>query len=144
MVFVGYPVGGSLDRDTIGNHQAVNGGARRLTPRVAAVLSVLGDSTRRRLIDQLAHDGPLNASQLARSYPVSRQAVVKHLAVLEDAGVVTGHRTGNEVRFELEGKALSDTASWLVDVGNEWDRRLDALQRHMKAPKRPVRRPGSR
>ncbi len=104
------------------------------SPRVEAVFTALADPTRRRLIGQLANDGPLNASQLAQAHPVSRQAVVKHLAVLSGAGIITGHRYRNEVRYEVDPDLLQDAVGWLNDVGAQWDRRLGALRRHVETP----------
>jgi DNA-binding transcriptional ArsR family regulator len=63
--------------------------------------------------------------------PVSRQAVVKHLSALADAGLVTSERAGREVRFQVSRDGIGDAVNWLVTVGDRWDRRLDALRRHL-------------
>lgn len=62
---------------------------------------------------------------------MSRQAVAKHLASLEAAGLVTSLRQGREVRYELVTERVAGASAWLDDVGTRWDRRLKALQRHL-------------
>jgi DNA-binding transcriptional ArsR family regulator len=98
---------------------------------VDAVFAALGDPTRRRLLEQLSRHGPLTATQLAQGYPVSRQAVVKHLTALSGAGLLSAARTGREVRYRVEPQLIEGAAAWLADVGAVWDRRLAALQRHI-------------
>ncbi len=100
-------------------------------PDPAAVFAALGDPTRRRLLERLSHDGPLSATQLAPSYPMSRQALVKHLAALSAAGLVDAERRGREVRYEVVPSHLDAAAAWLTDVGRQWDDRIAALRRHL-------------
>jgi DNA-binding transcriptional ArsR family regulator len=96
------------------------------------VFAALADPTRRRLLDQLAAEGPLTATALAEDYPMSRQAVAKHITALAGAGLVVGERIGREVRYRVAGAGLGDAATWLAGVETRWDRRLDALQRRFK------------
>jgi ArsR family transcriptional regulator, cadmium/lead-responsive transcriptional repressor len=96
-----------------------------------AVFEALGDPTRREVMRRLAQDGPASATQLAADLPVSRQAVAKHLAALEDAGLVEGEREGRERRFRLTPAPLSEAAAWMADVGAEWDQRLRRLRRRL-------------
>jgi DNA-binding transcriptional ArsR family regulator len=96
-----------------------------------AVFAALADPTRRQLVDRLAASGELNATQLGAGMPMTRQAVAKHLAALEAAGVVSAERQGREVRYRLDGEAVAQAAAWLRDVGTRWDRRLAALRRHL-------------
>lgn len=98
---------------------------------VDAVFAALGDPTRRQILDQIAQQGPLTATELAGRYPMSRQAVVKHLSALADAGLLAGERRGRSVRYRVVSGGLGDAAAWLAEVGDRWDRRLDALQRHL-------------
>jgi DNA-binding transcriptional ArsR family regulator len=100
--------------------------------RGEAVFAALADPTRRTVLGRLAEEGPLSATQLAARFPVSRQAVVKHLSALADAGLVHSERAGREVRYQLVPAALDDAVAWLVTVGNRWDRRLSALRRHLE------------
>jgi DNA-binding transcriptional ArsR family regulator len=96
---------------------------------VDEVLAALADPTRRRLLDLLAARGAASATELAGELPVTRQAVVKHLAVLDAAGLVAGRRSGREVRFEVRSAALGATARWMASLAADWDRRLA----HIKA-----------
>jgi DNA-binding transcriptional ArsR family regulator len=100
-------------------------------PDVDAVFAALADPTRRRLLDQLSTDGPLTATELAGNYPVSRQAVVKHLSALAAAGLLDAERRGREVRYGVVPGRLGGASSWLAEVGTRWDRRLEALQRQL-------------
>jgi DNA-binding transcriptional ArsR family regulator len=100
--------------------------------RSAEVFAALADSTRRRLIDQLSRSGAASATELAGTLPISRQAVAKHLAMLEDAGLVAGERAGRERRYRLTPGPLADAVSWMAAVGSEWDERLDALRRSLR------------
>ncbi|SFQ45056.1 DNA-binding transcriptional regulator, ArsR family [Amycolatopsis arida] len=96
---------------------------------VDAVLGALADPTRRALLDVLAARGTASATALAAELPVSRQAVVKHLAVLEQAGLVSSTRAGREVRYTPRARALTATARWMADLAAEWDRRLATIKR---------------
>jgi DNA-binding transcriptional ArsR family regulator len=62
---------------------------------------------------------------------VTRQAVAKHLAMLEEAGLVSGERSGRERRYRLTPAPLGEAVSWMASVGSEWDERLEALRRHL-------------
>ncbi|CAN5475368.1 metalloregulator ArsR/SmtB family transcription factor [soil metagenome] len=97
-----------------------------------AVFAALADPTRRRLLALVGERGEVTATQLAVELPVTRQAVHKHLASLEGAGLVRGARTGREVRYRLTPAPLSDAMAWMTTVGAQWDARLAALERHLK------------
>ena len=98
---------------------------------VDAVFSALADPTRRRLLAQLSAEGPLTATELAADYPVTRQAVVKHLGALTAAGLLDTHREGREVRYGVVPGQLGGATAWLAEVGRRWDGRLTALQRQL-------------
>jgi DNA-binding transcriptional ArsR family regulator len=100
-----------------------------------AVFTALADPTRRRLLDQLSHEGPLTATELAASYPVTRQAVVKHLGALAAAGLLDARRQGREVRYAVVPQRLGGASAWLADVGQRWDERLEALRRQLTDPR---------
>ncbi|MFF9430554.1 MULTISPECIES: metalloregulator ArsR/SmtB family transcription factor [unclassified Streptomyces] len=93
------------------------------------VLGALADPTRRALLDLIAEQGRATATSLAARLPVSRQAVVKHLAVLDTAGLVTAARVGREVRYAVRPAALDATARWMAALASDWDRRLAAIKR---------------
>ncbi|MGH8959294.1 MAG: ArsR/SmtB family transcription factor [Acidimicrobiia bacterium] len=92
------------------------------------VFSALSDPTRRELIRSLA-DGPATATQLSRQFPISRQAITKHLAALDEAGLVDRNASGREIRYSLRTERLADVSSWVTEVGSSWDRRLADLKR---------------
>jgi DNA-binding transcriptional ArsR family regulator len=93
------------------------------------VLVALADPTRRQILDAVAARGSVTASVLAEVFPVSRQAIVKHLAVLERAGLVEARRAGREVLFGVCSGPLDATATWMAGLAAEWDRRLTAIKR---------------
>ena len=105
--------------------------------RVDGVLEALGDPTRRIVVELLAAGGGRTATSLAGELPVTRQAVVQHLAVLREAGLVDSRREGREVRFELRSTALTATAAWMADVAAAWDGRLKIIQEIATTPDTP-------
>lgn len=108
------------------------------------VFAALADPTRRELVQRLADDGEATATELSAELPMSRQAVSKHLALLEDAGLVAATRAGREVRYRLNAPPLADAMAWMVQVGGRWDERLAALGRHVERTRRQAGRTGSR
>ncbi|MET9444305.1 metalloregulator ArsR/SmtB family transcription factor [Streptomyces sp. NPDC006610] len=108
-------------------------GADGAAETVDGVLGALADPTRRRLLDLLAARGEATATTLAGRLPVSRQAVVKHLAVLDAAGLVSASRAGREVRYAVRPAALDATARWMASLASEWDRRLAHVKRVAEA-----------
>src|SRR5207245_11604650 len=93
-----------------------------------AVFLALADPTRRRLLERLA-TGPRSATGLAARFPLTRQAVVKHLGKLTDAGMVAKHRHGREVRYQLETGPLGGASDWLTTLAARWETRLMQLKR---------------
>ena len=73
----------------------------------------------------------MSATELARDYPVSRQAVVKHLSTLAGAGLLHPQRHGREVLYGVDPTRLGEVSVWLKEVGDQWDRRLDALRERL-------------
>jgi DNA-binding transcriptional ArsR family regulator len=106
---------------------------------VDSVLVALADPTRRQLLDLLAAHGEATATTLAERLPVSRQAVVKHLAVLDAAGLVTGRRVGREVRYVVRPAALDAAARWMAALAADWDQRLATIKRVAEAAERDSR-----
>jgi DNA-binding transcriptional ArsR family regulator len=95
---------------------------------VDQVFVALADPTRRRVLE-LVGRSPTTASALARELPVTRQGILKHLAVLRDSGLVAGVRAGREVRFQVRSESLIAAASWMTSLAATWDERLDRLKR---------------
>jgi DNA-binding transcriptional ArsR family regulator len=95
----------------------------------SGVFAALADPTRWQVLVLLAARGEGTATTLAAEMPVSRPAVIKHLNVLEGAGLVQGRRAGREVRFTVRPEPLEATARWLDAVASEWDARLAAIKR---------------
>jgi DNA-binding transcriptional ArsR family regulator len=93
------------------------------------VLAALAEPVRRRLLDRLVAHGEATATTIAAELPISRQAVVKHLAVLDRAGLVAGQRRGREVRYAVRPERLDATARWLAELASEWDTRLATIKR---------------
>jgi len=98
--------------------------------------SAIADPSRRRVLDLLVEDGDATASSLAQKVPFSRQAVIKHLVVLEHAGLVTRQRDGREVRFRVDPDRLDDASHAMAQLANQWDRRLQAIKRLAEAAHR--------
>jgi DNA-binding transcriptional ArsR family regulator len=101
------------------------------------VFVALADPPRRQILDVLAARGEASATILAVELPVTRQAVVKHLAVLDRAGLVRGARRGREVRYSVRPERLDATARWLAGLAAEWDARLAAIKRLAETDEAP-------
>lgn len=91
--------------------------------------SAVGDPTRRRMLDLLLVDGTGTATSLSEHLPVTRQAVAKHLAVLERAGLVHGAAAGRERRYRIDDTQLARASEQLAAVGSSWDGRLRRIAR---------------
>jgi DNA-binding transcriptional ArsR family regulator len=98
---------------------------------VNAVFVALADPTRRRLLERLAV-GPATATGLSDRFPITRQAVVKHLGTLADAGMVAKERHGREVQYRLEGAPLGEATAWLTTLSARWEQRLLRLKRYVE------------
>jgi DNA-binding transcriptional ArsR family regulator len=98
-----------------------------------AVFQALADPTRRRLLRTLSMAGPSTLTELTAGVPMSRQAVSKHLALLQDAGLVVGRGEVRGRRYELSPAPLADAMGWIADVGADWDERLARLKLHVES-----------
>jgi DNA-binding transcriptional ArsR family regulator len=99
--------------------------------RAGAVFGALADPTRRALLTTIAGHPATTATELAAQLPISRQAVLKHLNALTDAGLLDRTRSGREVRYKFTPAPLSDAVDWMTAVGAEWDDRLAVLRRQL-------------
>jgi DNA-binding transcriptional ArsR family regulator len=95
---------------------------------IEVVLAALADPMRRRILDGLSAAGGATATTLAQDLPVTRQAVVKHLAVLHEAGLVVARKVGREVRYGVAPGPLTVTARWMTDLATEWGRPLQMVK----------------
>jgi DNA-binding transcriptional ArsR family regulator len=94
---------------------------------LGTVLSALSDPTRRAIIDRLAA-GPARVTDIAEPFPVSLNAVSKHLKVLEHAGLVRRAQRGRDHILTFEGKPLRDVARWVHMYERLWNQRLNRLE----------------
>jgi DNA-binding transcriptional ArsR family regulator len=94
----------------------------------APVFAALGDSTRLSLVARLAGGEPLSITRLASGTSVTRQAITKHLHVLEDAGVVRGFRNGREQLWQLETRQIEEARRSLDLIARQWDSALARLK----------------
>jgi|SRR5579884_1284533 len=100
-------------------------------PALNDIFAALSDPTRRAILAHLA-SGPAATTDLAKPFPMSLPAVLKHLRVLEAAGLVQGERHGRERRYRLTAGPLRDARSWLDTYRAFWDSQLDALAQFME------------
>jgi DNA-binding transcriptional ArsR family regulator len=102
---------------------------------IDAIFGALSDRNRREVIRHISQ-GEASASELAERMPISRQAIVKHLASLAEAGLVSAEREGRHVRYRLTPGPFHEAMAWITEVGAEWDDRLRALERMLRSRKR--------
>ena len=95
--------------------------------------SAIADPSRRRVLDLLVSNGGVSASWLAGQVPFSRQAVSKHLAVLEEAGLVSRRKLGREVLYQVQADRLDQASRAMAQLAAQWDRRLAAIKRLAEA-----------
>jgi DNA-binding transcriptional ArsR family regulator len=98
----------------------------------ASVFAALGDETRLRLVSRLSNDGPLSITQLTADFDISRQAITKHLQVMENAGLVTSMQQGRESLWQLEQKRLAAARRHLQTISAQWDQTLGRLKRFVE------------
>jgi DNA-binding transcriptional ArsR family regulator len=103
-----------------------------VTDDLAPVFAALADGNRRFVLETLARRETATATELAAELPVTRQAVAKHLAALDDAGLVRATREGRESRYRLTPGPLGEAMGWLAMVGAAWDERLASLRAYVE------------
>lgn len=94
----------------------------------AIIFAALGDETRLLLVAKLSRGRPCSISQLTEGSKLTRQAITKHLRVLEDVGIVHSARTGRKSLFELDPKPMEEIREYLDRVSEEWDQALGRLK----------------
>jgi len=103
------------------------------TQRHAPIFAALGDETRLSLVVKLCDGQPHSISQLTHGTSLTRQAITKHLRVLETAGLVRSTRHGRESRFELHPEPIEELKQYLDKVSQHWDRALVRLKSFVEA-----------
>lgn len=94
----------------------------------ALVFAALGDEIRLRLVVRLCEDGPMSITRLTAGSRVTRQAITKHLRVMESAGLVRGSRRGRESVWQLHRERLEDARHYLDLISKHWDQALERLR----------------
>ena len=94
----------------------------------APVFAALGDETRLRIVAQLSQHGPQSIARLTDSTDVSRQAITKHLYVLEEARLARSIRAGRESIWELQPARLEEVRRYLNQISSQWDTALERLR----------------
>ena len=112
-----------------------------------ALLEAVADTSRRRVLDLILVHGDITPTALAAELPFTRQAVAKHLAVLDRAGLVESSRHGREVLYSVRPEHLDRAARAMAKVAARWDARLDTIKRMAEsssdARRKSARRPSS-
>ena len=95
--------------------------------------AAIADPSRRRVLDLLVQRGEASASWLAGQVPFTRQAVSKHLVVLEQVGLISRRKQGREVLYQVDAARLDQAARAMTEVARQWDRRLASIKRLAEA-----------
>lgn len=98
----------------------------------APVFAALGDPRRLHLLARLGGEGPLSISRLSEGAGISRQAVTKHLQVLEEAGLTTSLRRGREQLWQIEATRLAEARRSLELISQRWDEALERMKRALE------------
>ena len=100
----------------------------RQSPKAATVFAALGDPTRLALVTRLCDGSRCSIAQLSDGQPLTRQAISKHLRVLEDARVVRSERAGRESLYVLNPQLIEDLSSYIELVSSQWGTALSRLK----------------
>jgi DNA-binding transcriptional ArsR family regulator len=84
------------------------------------IFMALADPTRRQLLFDLAKDSPKTATDFAKVYPISRPGIIKHLNILEEAGLVKIYQKGRDKRYVLTPEPLNELEAWLQEINTVW------------------------
>ena len=105
-----------------------NTAARPAWAASAPVFAALGDATRLRLIARLSDRGPQSITKLTAGFPMTRQAITKHLRVMESAGLVRNAQFGRQSVWELDRERIADARRHLETISARWDEKLERLK----------------
>jgi DNA-binding transcriptional ArsR family regulator len=100
-------------------------------PALDAVFAALADSTRRGILEKLSDGGDVAVSELAAPHDMSLPGFMKHLKVLEDAGLVTRTKEGRVVSCTLEAQPMKQASAWITRYEKFWTEKLDSLARYL-------------
>jgi DNA-binding transcriptional ArsR family regulator len=100
-------------------------------PALDAVFAALADSTRRGILETLSSGGDVAVSELAAPHDMSLPGFMKHLKVLEDAGLVTRNKEGRVVSCTLEAQPMKQASAWMARYEKFWTEKLDSLARYL-------------
>ncbi len=104
--------------------------------RGAPIFAALGDETRLGIVDRLCHGGPASIASLTEGSGVTRQAVTKHLRILEDAGLTRSLRAGRETTWQLLPGGLDEARASLDAISKQWDVALGRLRAFVESPRK--------
>jgi DNA-binding transcriptional ArsR family regulator len=106
--------------------------AARSLDESAPLFAALGDETRLRVVSRLCEGGPTSIARLTEGFEVTRQAISKHLYIMEEAGLVRSTRQGRESVWELEPARLEDARRCLDTISKQWDDAIGRLKRFVE------------
>ena len=109
----------------------------RLVPAEIAVLEVIAEPTRRRILDAV-RDGERSVGELVERVGMHQPGVSRHLKVLRDAGLVEVRRDAQRRLYRLRPEPLMELDAWLEPYRTEWTARLDSLERHLRRSAEPI------
>ncbi|WP_439497529.1 ArsR/SmtB family transcription factor [Bosea sp. (in: a-proteobacteria)] len=105
-------------------------------PSLDTTFAALSDPTRRALLARLEQEEAVSVSELARPFPVSLPAIMKHLDVLSDAGLITREKAGRTVSCRLNAAPMEEAMGWLRRYERFWREKLDALEAYFNRPRK--------
>jgi DNA-binding transcriptional ArsR family regulator len=101
-------------------------------PELAQLFAALGEPTRLGLVDRLRDGSEQSIATMATGLPISRQALTKHLKVLEAAGIANSRRLGRETVYRIDPAGLVAGERWIANVSGQWDNAIDRLKKHVE------------
>ena len=101
--------------------------------QTASIFAALGDETRLSLLNRLSSDGPLSITRLTEGAGVSRQAITRHLDVLQSAGIAVSRREGRERVWAMDPRKLKTARRSLEEISARWDAALERLRQLVEA-----------
>ena len=110
----------------------------QVKPDVNKVFHALGDPGRRAMLEKLRKSGPVSVSQLAAPMEMSLAAVVQHLQILEECGLIQTEKVGRTRTCRIAGNGIHAATAWLESLRDPWDKRLDRLAQLLEDTKKKL------